>query len=270
MSASRQLGKPIKLYLTLIQVGGAFDRIGMDIIKFPCSRTAMTYAVVFVDYLTKWPEIFATANQTSPTMARLLVEEVITHQGVPSELLSDLGTSFLLKLMEDVYKLMGITKTNTTAYHPQIDGLMECFHWTLTDMLAKRVEKNGKDWDKHLPYVLFAYRSGLQQSTGERPFYLLYGWDPCLSTDEVLNVPVDQRNIDLRDYKEEMIHHFSTAWQPAQAEISKAQGRQKKFHNKGAKQPILQVGDRVFVYNPSKKQGKAYKLARPFMVHNGS
>ena len=38
-----------------------------------------------------------------------------------------------------------------------------------------------------------------------------------------------------------------------------------QFHNKGAKQPILQVEDRVFVYNPSKRQGKAYKLARPFM-----
>ena len=76
---------------------------------------------------------------------------------------------------------------------------------------------------------------------------------------------MDQRNIDLRDYKEEMTYSFSIAWQLAQAEISKAQGRQKKFHDKGAKQPILQVGDRVFVYNPSKKQGKAYKLARPFM-----
>ena len=132
-------------------------------------------------------------------------------------------------------------------------------------MLAKSVEKNGKDWDKHLPYVLFAYRSGLQQSTGESPFYLLYGQDPRLPTDKVLNVPVDQRNIDLRDYKEEMTYSFSTAWQLAQAEISKAQGRQKKFHDKGAKQPILQVGDRVFVYNPSKKQGKAYKLARHYM-----
>ena len=263
--ASRQVGKPIKPYLTPIPVGGAFDRIGMDIIKFPRSRTGMKYAVVFVDYLTKWPEVFATADQTSPTIARLLVEEVITRHRVPSELLSDRGALFLSKLMEDVYKLMGITKTNTTAYHPQTDRLVERFHRTLTDMLAKSVEKNGKDWDKHLPYVLFAYRSGLLQSTGESPFYLLYGRDPRLQTDKVLNVPVDQRNIDLRDYKEEMTHRFSTAWQLAQAEISKAQGRQKKFHDKGAKQPILKVGDRVFVCNPSKKQGKAYKLARPFM-----
>ena len=195
--ASRQVGKPFKPYLTPIPVGGAFDRVGVDIIKFPHSSTGMTYAVVFVDYLTKWPEVFATSDQTSPTIARLLVEEVIACHGVPSELLSDRGTSFLSKLMVDVYKLMGITKTNTTAYHPQTDWLVERFHRILTDMLAKSVEKNGKDWDKHLPYVLFVYRSSLEQSTGESPFYLLYGRDSRLPTDEVLNILVDRRNIDL-------------------------------------------------------------------------
>ena len=46
--------------------------------------------------------------------------------------------------MLDVYKLMGITKTNTTAYHPQTDGLVERFHRTLTDMLAKSVVKSGR------------------------------------------------------------------------------------------------------------------------------
>ena len=33
----------------------------------------------------------------------------------------------------------------------------------------------GKDWDKLLPYLLFAYREVLQASTGFSPFELLYG-----------------------------------------------------------------------------------------------
>ena len=60
---------------------------------------------------------------------------------------------------------MGIAKTNTTAYHSQTDGLVGFFHRMLTDMLAKYVKRNIKDWDQHTPYVLFAYRSTLQQST---------------------------------------------------------------------------------------------------------
>ena len=58
--------------LTLIPVGGAFDRLGVDIIQFPRSKNGSWYAVVFVDYLTKWPEVFAVADQMAHTIAQLL------------------------------------------------------------------------------------------------------------------------------------------------------------------------------------------------------
>ena len=36
---------------------------------------------------------------------------------------------------------------------------------------------DGKDWDKLIPYILFAYREVPQESTGFFPFELLYGRD---------------------------------------------------------------------------------------------
>ena len=39
-------------------------------------------------------------------------------------------------------------------------------------MLAKMVDKSGRDWDTHLPFVLFAYRTSVQELTKESPFYL--------------------------------------------------------------------------------------------------
>ena len=202
--ASRNVGKPIKSYLTLIPVAGPFDRVGVDVIKFPCSSRGKRYAIVFINYLTKWPEVFATSDQTSVTIVQLLVEHVISCHGVPSELLSDRGTAFLSRLMLDVYKLMGIRKSNTTAYHPQTDGLVERFHCTLTDMLTKSAQQGGKDWDLRLPYVLFAYPSSPHTSTGESPFYLLYGRDTYLTSDSVLNAPKDRRMMNLNDYKAEL------------------------------------------------------------------
>ena len=35
----RQVGKPVKPLLTRIPVSGAFDRVGVDVIKFPRSST---------------------------------------------------------------------------------------------------------------------------------------------------------------------------------------------------------------------------------------
>ena len=43
--------------------------------------------------------------------------------------------------MMEVCNLLGVKKINTTAYNPQINGLTERLNSTLTDMLAKRVDK---------------------------------------------------------------------------------------------------------------------------------
>ena len=180
--ASRRPGRAVKPLLTPIPVSGPFDQVGVDVISFQKSNRGNSYAVVFVDYLTKWPEVFPVRDQTALTIARLLVTKIIPQHGVPSELLSDRGSAFLSTLMFEVYHLMGIKKLNTTAYYPQTDGLVERFNRTLSDMLAKTVAVGGKNWDDCLPYVLFAYRSSPQESTDESPFFLLYGRDPQLPT----------------------------------------------------------------------------------------
>ena len=121
--ARRQVGQRIRPPLTPIPVAGPFDRVGVDVLHFPKSAAGNQYAVVFVDYLTKWPEVFATSDQTALTIAKLLVEEVVSRHGVPAELLSDRGKSFLSLLMQEVCSVLGVKKVNTTAYHPQTDGL---------------------------------------------------------------------------------------------------------------------------------------------------
>ena len=50
-------------------------------------------------------------------------------------------------------------------------------------MLAKTVQKQGQDWDEHLPYVLYAYRTSIQESTKESFFtYYMVGMLDCLQT----------------------------------------------------------------------------------------
>lgn len=125
-------------------------------------------------------------------------------------MLSDRGTAFLSKLMKEVYKLLGLKKVNTTAYHPQTDELVEQFNRTLTDMLSKKVVCSGKDWDIQLPYVLFAYRASAQDSTGESPFFLLNGKEAVLPTTEMLESPHERANTDADDYTRETTVRMST------------------------------------------------------------
>ena len=121
---------------------------------------------------------------------------------------SDRGAAFLSKLMEEVYSLLRVQNTNTTAYYPQTDGLVKQLICTLTNMLAKKVKKkNGRDWDVQLPYVLFTYDTSPQDSTGEYPLFLKYGRDPVLYTADMLAYPDGKIRVSVDNYEEEQLMH---------------------------------------------------------------
>ena len=79
------------------------------------------------------------------------------------------------KLLAELYSLLHIHSIRSSPYHPQTDGLVERFNKTLKSMLRKVVDTEGKNWDKLIPYLLFAYREVPQASTGFSPFELVYG-----------------------------------------------------------------------------------------------
>ena len=159
---------------------------------------------------------------------------------------------------------MGIHRANTTAYHPQTDGLVERFNRTLLDMLAKTAHDQQREWDLCLPFVLFAYRCSPQASTGESPFFLMYGRDPRLPTEAALSPPESCTQVDLDDYKTTVVKRMSEAWQMAQKKIVTAQNRQSVQHDRHARPSKFCPGDRVFIFNPAMKSGRAHKLSLPF------
>ena len=101
MQCARRIGKQERPPLTPIPVTGPFDRVGVDVVQFAKSQNGNKYAGVFVDYLTKWPEVFPTPDQSALTIAKLLVEHIISRHGVPRELLSDRGGAFLSRLLKE-------------------------------------------------------------------------------------------------------------------------------------------------------------------------
>ena len=153
-----------------LPLGAPFERLGIDIMEMPLTQDGNRYAVVMMDYLTKWVEACAIPDQSSVTLAKVLVDYVICCHGVPNVLLSDRGANLLSNLMLDICKLTGMKKINTTAHHPQTDGLVENFNRTLRAMLAEHSKTFGMDWDRHLQHLLFAYRTRPHDSTNESPF----------------------------------------------------------------------------------------------------
>ena len=165
--------------------------------------------------------------------------------------------------MYELYRLLGIHKVNTTAYHPRTDGMVERFNRTLTDMLAKTAESDPRNWDKRIPHVLFAYRTSPHKSTGITPFKLLYGREATLSTEELLFPVAERAEVSVGTYFDELTTHLSEAWALAQDNIGRAQAHQKKNFDKRAELSDYRVGDRVLLHMPSQKTGEMRKLSLP-------
>ena len=108
----------------------------VDVMELPRTTQGNKYVVFFLSKCFQH-------QIKSLRIAKLLVEEVVPLFGVPEALLSDRGANLLSHLMQDVCTLIGVKKLNTTAYHPQCDGMIERFNRTLKGMLRKHAAKFG-------------------------------------------------------------------------------------------------------------------------------
>ncbi|XP_067141910.1 glutamate receptor U1-like [Centruroides vittatus] len=86
-------------------------------------------------------------------------------------------------MFKEVCELLQIKRLLTTAYHPACNGIVERFNKTLIDIIAHYIAKDQRDWDKWILYALFAYNTTIHASTGDSPFFLLYGRDPTFPFD---------------------------------------------------------------------------------------
>ena len=126
--------------------------------------------------MTKWPEVYAVPDRKADTVAKCLMDFIWKH-GTPNRIIHDRAAEFLSEVLQETARLVGVTQLPTSEGHPQMDGLVERLNRTLKQMLTKLVSKGGSDWDTLLGPVLFAYRTTPHTSSGESPFYLVYGRD---------------------------------------------------------------------------------------------
>ena len=158
-------------------VAEPFAKIAMDIVgPLPRSRSGNQYVLVVCDYGTRYPEAVPLRTVDAETVAEELMV-IFSRVGIPREILTDQGTNFQSQQLRELYRLLHIDALCTSPYHPQTDGLVERFNQTLKSMLRKTASTEGKDWDRLIPFLLFAYREVPQESTGYSPFELLYGCD---------------------------------------------------------------------------------------------
>jgi hypothetical protein len=254
--------------MSLPVIDAPFERIAMDIVgPLERSKSGNKYVLVICDYATRYPEAIPLRSIEAKKIADELIK-LFSRVGIPKEILTDQGSNFTSKLLSQIYQLLQIKGLTTSPYHPQTDGLVERFNGTLKSMIRKFIDEEPGNWDKLLPYLLFAYREVPQESTGFSPFELLYGWrvrGPLDVMKEMWTVSVTGSQ-SVVSHVVKMRDRIASMTDLVRENLEGAQKKQKEWYDKRASVREFSPGDEVLLLLPSSSNSLEAKWQGPYKV----
>ncbi len=213
-----------------------FETIALDFItKLPISQGYDSILTVTDHDCTK-ATIFIPCKEsmTAEETAGLIIQHVFPRFGLPSKFISDRDPKFASRFVRGLCKATGTTQNISTAYHPRTDGQSERTNQWLEQYLRFWVNERQDNWDAYLPLVEFVHNNWPNETTGESPFFVLYGFNPCADwTDKPSPIPQVALRLD----------QFKRARQRAQELMVKAQ----KSWVSHKSMPKYQQGDLVWL-----------------------
>jgi transposase InsO family protein len=232
------------------------------------------YIVVATKYLAKWPEARAIPNAKASSVVSFFYEDIICRHGCPKEILTDRGTHFINDMLDSLCNEIGVKHQLSTTYHPQTNGLVECFNRTLCETLAKFSNENKDDWNIYVPSALFAYRVKRHSITRYELFYLIYGREAVLPIEfdvKTLQSELSDSNLqeDLTKRVRMLTGRILDDRLLTQDVIHHAQMQQKQRHDNDLREISFSIGNLVLLYK-SQLKGKKKLMERwkgPYYVH---
>ena len=162
--------------------------ISMDLIGefHPPSSKGNRYALTVICMFTGYTFCIPLPDKKAETVLKAYMDHVYCKHGGSLKILSDNGTEFKNKLMEEVSKELGVEyKVYSPPYRPQSNGRIESFHYFLKACIAKHITPQ-LEWDDVVPLACAAYNFFPNEHSRESPFFLMFGRDPLLPLTKLL------------------------------------------------------------------------------------
>ncbi len=221
--------------------------------------------LVIVDRLTKIVH-YETDKVTinAPGLAKVIIEAVVWHHGLPDSIVSDQSSVFTSKFWSSLCFFLDIKRKLSTAFYPQIDGQTEKQNSTMEAYLRAFVNFEQNDWARLLPMAEFAYTNTKNGSTRHIPFELNCGFHPRAFYKEDFDPRSQSKSAD------ELATELRELMAVCRKNLQHAQELQKRYHDKHVKPRSYAPGDKVWLnsrYIKTKRNRKLEaKFFEPFRV----
>ena len=115
---------------------------------------------------------------TAEGAPQLLLDNLYKRFGLPDKMISDRGPQFAAHSFRELLKLLNITSSLTTAYHPQADGATERVNQEIEAYLSIYCSSHPEDWHKSLSTLEFTHNNRRHADRTHTPFELILGDNP--------------------------------------------------------------------------------------------
>nr|CAE05804.2 OSJNBb0046K02.14 [Oryza sativa Japonica Group]CAE75940.1 B1159F04.3 [Oryza sativa Japonica Group] len=168
-----------------------FARWGLDIIgPFPVARNGYKFAIVAIEYFSRWIEAKPLGAITSAAVQKFIWKNIICHFGVPNEFITDNGKQFDSDKFREMCEGLNLEIRFASVAHPQSNGAAERTNGKILEAFKKRLEGAAKGkWPDEMLSVLWALRTTPTRPTKFSPFMLLYGDEAMTPTELGANSP---------------------------------------------------------------------------------
>ncbi|XP_022880881.1 uncharacterized protein LOC111398180 [Olea europaea var. sylvestris] len=154
--------------LSVVTSPWPFAKWGINFIgPLPKGRESATFAIVAINYFTKWVKAEPLAKITKANTIKFIWKNIICRFGILHSLVSDNGRLFDNRKMRELCDEMGIKKDFSMPHHPQANGQVEAVNKTIKHTLKRKLDTSKGAWVDELPHVLWATS---ETATGETPF----------------------------------------------------------------------------------------------------
>lgn len=214
-----------------ISVKTAGHTISIDLIgPLPESKRHNKYICCITEYVTKNAFAVPLKSKTAEDTAEALWFYISIY-GPPKTLISDQGTEFLNSTIRQLTMTCGIDHKITSPYHPNTNGLVERFYQTLIRALKKHCEDDIEEWDRWIPFVILAYNTRCNSSTGFSPYSLMYGRVMNNFEDYIPNekLQITKRSKEIKTQYEELVEEAKQNVTRKQSKQIKQQDNSRNF-----------------------------------------